>query len=397
MKANALTTQYPKPFSEDWGVGYQMNLFGETIIEEVPGYLTEQLITYIGNKRSLIPDIDAVVVRVKNRLGKDRLRVLDAFSGSGVVARYFKRQAEFLATIDLEDYAAVVSRCYLKNRSEVNLRDLSVMVSDLNHKVDTQDLPTGFVEELYAPRSEENINKQDRVFYTRRNARRLDNYRRLIEGVSKEYRDMLLGPLLSEASVHANTSGVFKGFHKDRITNIGRFGGTNADALKRILGDIRLSTPVLSRFECEVQVFQGDTNDIAPQIHNLDLVYLDPPYNQHPYGSNYFMLNLLVNYERPREISAISGIPVNWKRSSYNVRSRSRTCLRQLIEALDSRFVLVSFNDEGFISRHEMLSILDHFGVVEVVDIRYNTFRGCRNIRNRTTHVTEQMFLVERT
>ncbi|HOE13014.1 MAG TPA: DNA adenine methylase [bacterium] len=389
-------SQYPAHITKNLKSSYQTNLFGETVLEEVPGYLTDQLITYIGNKRSLIPEIEAVVFRIKEKLGKDRIRILDAFSGSGVVARYFKRHAQYLATIDLEDYAAVVSRCYLKNKNAVNQRELALIIADLNSRVDSEEFAPGFIEELYAPRSEHNITKDDRVFYTKQNARRIDNYRRMINEVSCEYRDLILGPLLSEASVHANTSGVFKGFHKDRRTRIGKYGGTNADALKRILGEIRLQPPILSRFECEVDVFHGDANGIAPQIRDLDLTYLDPPYNQHPYGSNYFMLNLIVTYERPTDVSNVSGIPVNWKRSRFNVRSNSLTSFRDLIESLDTRFVLVSFNDEGFISPGEMMCILNRLGSVEVIEIKYNTFRGCRNIRNRSVHVTEQMFLVER-
>jgi adenine-specific DNA-methyltransferase len=365
-------------------------------LEDTPGYLTDQLLTYIGNKRALIPEIDRAVRSVKGRLGKERLRVLDAFSGSGVVARYLKRHAAYLAAIDIEDYAAVVARCYLRNRSTVDTEALAALIDELNEGVDTADLTPGFIEELYAPRCEENITARDRVFYTRRNARRLDNYRRLIERAPAGYRDLLLGPLLSEASVHANTSGVFKGFHKDRNTKKGRFGGTNADALTRIRGDITLAPPSLSRFECEVAVFQGDCNQLAPTIPDLDLVYLDPPYNQHPYGSNYFMLNLLASYIRPEKISPVSGIPADWRRSQYNVRSRSRDSFHDLLKSLETRFLLISFNDEGFISREEMAALLAGLGKVEVVDIEYNTYRGCRNIRNRPVYVTEQLFLVER-
>jgi len=367
-----------------------------TVLEDTPGYLTDQLLTYLGNKRALIPEIDKAVRSVKSRLGKERLRVLDAFSGSGVVARYLKRHAAYLVAIDIEDYAAVVARCYLRNRGTLDMPALAALIDELNESVDTAALPPGFIEELYAPRCEETITARDRVFYTRRNARRLDNYCRLIEKAPAGYRDLLLGPLLSEASVHANTSGVFKGFHKDRNTKKGQFGGTNADALTRIRGDISLSPPVLSRFECEVAVFQGDCNAVAPTIPDLDLAYLDPPYNQHPYGSNYFMLNLLVNYVRPEKISPVSGIPADWRRSQYNVRSRAQDSLRELLTSLQTRFLLISFNDEGFISREEMAALLENMGKVEVVDIPYNTYRGCRNIRKRPVHVTEQLFLVER-
>ena len=383
-------------YTEEANIIYQTNLFGELIIEEDPKYLTHQLLTYIGNKRRLIHEIDSVFSSIKTRIGKNTLRLLDAFSGSGVVSRYFKKHASFLATIDLEEYATIVSRCYLANRSETNLSEIRLIINDLNKRVDNAKYSTGFIEELYSPKNENAITKDDRVFYTKRNAKRIDNYRRMIDDVPVKYRDMILGPLLSEASVHANTSGVFKGFHKDRHTKIGQFGGTNADALKRIKGDILLECPILSRYECDIEVHQGDANAISKTIRNLDLVYLDPPYNQHPYGSNYFMLNLIVNYQRPNEISRISGIPVDWNRSDYNNRTRSSIQFYELLESLDTKFILVSFNDEGFITRDKMISMLEKIGKLDIIDIKYNTYRGCRNIENRSKHVTEQLFIVEK-
>ena len=363
---------------------------------EDPEYLSRQLITYIGNKRALLGQIGGAVEQVKRRLGRDRLRIFDAFSGSGVVSRYLKAHASLLISNDLESYAAVIGRCYLSNRSTANLGEIERVVADLNARVDTEPLPQGFIEELYSPRDETHITGEDRVFYTRRNARRLDNYRRLIDTLSSDMRDLLLGPLLSRASVHANTAGVFKGFYKDRETGVGRFGGSGGDALVRIMGEIRLDVPVLSRFECEYRVLQEDANAAARRLKGLDLVYVDPPYNQHPYGSNYFMLDLLVRYERPERISQVSGIPADWQRSGYNVRARSLPLLRELLETVDAPFLLVSFNNEGFISTDEMRGMLNGMGTVDVLETRYNAFRGSRNFDNRPIHVTEQLFLVER-
>jgi len=365
---------------------------------EEPDYLSQQLITYIGNKRALLGHIGAALATVKERLGRDRLRILDGFAGSGVVARYCKQHAAYLASNDLEDYAAVIARCYLRNRSTVNMAELGAIVGDLNRRVDDVGFEPGFIEELYAPRDENHITRDDRVFYTRRNARRLDNYCRLIAGAPAHLHDLLLGPLLSEASIHANTAGVFKGFYKDRRTQIGRFGGSHADALSRITGEIRLEPPILSRFECPVQVFQQDANQVVRrrELAGLDLAYFDPPYNQHPYGSNYFMLNLLVHYARPQRISQVSGIPVDWRRSDYNVRSRILARFTDLVQSVDARFILVSFSNEGFIQPDDMRRRLAGLGPVETTAIPYNTFRGSRNLRNRSIHVREQLFLVER-
>ena len=361
---------------------------------ENPDYLTRQLITYIGNKRALLGHIAGAVERVKERLGKRRLRVFDAFSGSGIVSRLFKAHSELVVSNDIEPYAAAISRCFLTNRSEVDLQALSAIVSELNERVEAIPYPPGFIEELYSPRDESRITRADRVFYTKSNARRLDNYRRMIDELAPRTREMLLGPLLSEASIHANTAGVFKGFYKDRDTKIGRFGGSGSDALSRIRGRIVLDAPVLSNFECDHLVTQEDANAVALRLRDLDLAYLDPPYNQHPYGSNYFMLNLLLRYERPEHISRVSGIPRDWQRSGYNVRAKALPLFERLVESLDAAYILVSFNDEGFIPAETMLATLGRFGTVETFTTRYNAFRGSRSFRNRSVHVNEHLYLV---
>lgn len=365
-------------------------------LSENPDYLSTQLITCIGNKRALLPKIEQAILQVKARLNKKHLRFFDLFSGSGVVSRLMKSHAAYLAANDLEDYAQAVSDCFLQNKEDLDQSGLLEITRELNRRVDGADFPKGFIEELYAPADEQAIKREDRVFYTRQNARRLDNFRRLLDTLEPKDRRMLLGPLIGKASVHANTSGVFKGFHKDRYTKTGRFGGTNADALKRILGPVTLEAPVLSNFACEVEIFKGRANDLAGRVKNIDLAYLDPPYNQHPYGSNYFMLNLLTNYQRPEKISKVSGIPANWRRSDYNVRSLSKLRLRQLIESLDARFVLISFNNEGFIEKEEMLHMLSEMGLVETLDTVYNAFRGSRNISKRSIYVSEFMFLLQK-
>ena len=363
---------------------------------EDPDYLCRQLITYIGNKRALLGPIGRAVEAVKQRLNKSRLRMFDAFSGSGVVSLYLKAHASYLASNDIEDYATAIARCHLRNHSTVDFAALRQAVSDLNARAERTSLPRGFIQELYSPGDEDAISPEDRVFYTIDNARRLDDYRRMLDELPADIREMLLAPLLHKASVHANNGGVFKGFYKNRHTGIGQYGGTSSDALTRIRGRVCLEPPILSRFECDSRVYQGDANQVARAVRDIDIAYIDPPYNQHPYGSNYFMLNLLVRYERPADVSRVSGIPVDWQRSGYNVRARSLPLLRQLFDALDARFLLVSFNDEGFIRPEDMQATLRRLGEVRTFETRYNTYRASRNLRNRSLHVTEQLFLVER-
>lgn len=363
---------------------------------ENPEYLTKQLITYIGSKRSLLDFIGTGLSIVQKRLGKDKLDIFDVFSGSGITARYFKQYSSKLIVNDIEDYSRVINKCYLANRSEIDQNRLTDVYNDLKEEIFSKDLIKGFISELYSPADDRNILHGERVFYTTRNASFLDTARQLIEKLEDPFKEFFLGPLLSEASIHTNTAGVFKGFYKNRTTGIGKFGGNNGDALSRILGDIEIKYPIFSNFECSVEVIQGDANKIAPKVKEVDLAYLDPPYNQHPYGSNYFMLNHLVNYRKPEKISPVSGIPIDWTRSNFNKKRQAYNSFKELTEKINAKFLLVSFNSEGYISLEEMLELLGSVGKVEVLETRYNTYRGSRNLKARKIHVKEYLYLVEK-
>jgi adenine-specific DNA-methyltransferase len=361
---------------------------------ENPRFLREQLVTYIGNKRSLLPQIQEAVAMVAAQLER-KPSGLDAFAGSGVVSRLFKSTASEVVSNDLEGYARVLGECYLADAEEVPWERLEKAIADLNADAGGAE-PNGFIERLYAPVDDDDIQPGERVFYTRDNARRLDFFAQEIARLEDDLQPYLLGPLLSSASVHANTAGVFKGFYKDRETGVGRFGGKGEDALTRIKGRIELKLPILSHHRTPHRVLQTDANLLPNLVNEVDFAYLDPPYNQHPYGSNYFMLNLLVEYREPAETSAVSGIPTDWSRSDYNVRKKTEPLLRDLVQRMPARFLLISFNDEGYVPPEAMHEMLREIGMVREFRTLYNAYRGSRNLRNRSLHVTEHLYLVDR-
>jgi adenine-specific DNA-methyltransferase len=357
-------------------------------------YLSRQLITYIGSKRSLLNFLGEGIKKIQKKLDKDKLKMFDVFSGSGIAARYFRQFSDLLIVNDLEKYSTAINGCYLSNEDE---RD-TAMLREYYHRIIEQadsGLTEGIISELYAPCDDENIKPGERVFYTRRNAMYIDTVRQLIAKIPADEQKYFLAPLLSEASIHANTSGVFKGFYKNS-TGLGQFGGTNRDALSRIKGDIKLPFPVFSNFNCETIICNGDSNDIISTVPEVDVAYIDPPYNQHPYGSNYFMLNLIHDYSYPEKASRVSGIPENWNRSDYNRESRALSALTDLVENIKSKYVIISFNSEGFIGTDQMKNMLGKIGKFEVLETRYNTFRGSRNLKNREIHVKEYIFLLKK-
>ncbi|MBN1524696.1 MAG: DNA adenine methylase [Spirochaetales bacterium] len=360
-------------------------------------YLSNQLITCIGNKRALLQFIQSGLERIQGSLAKRKLCIFDVFSGSGVVSRFFKQYSDTLIVNDIERYAEIINTCYLTNKSAIDLPRLRDYYNNLMYTLEIEPFSPGIISELYAPKDDASIKPDERVFYTTRNANYIDTARQYIDTLPKEYQHYFIAPLLSEASIHANTSGVFKGFYKNKKTGLGQYGGSNQNALERIMSDISLPFPVFSDFECEVKVFRGDAFEIACSPGTeVDIAYCDPPYNQHPYGSNYFMLNVIADYNMPENISRVSGIPQDWIRSEYNKKQKVKKALERLFSAVKAKYLLVSYNSEGYVSYREMKSLLEGIGEVTLLETSYNAFRGSRNLRGRSIHVKEYLFLVKK-
>lgn len=363
---------------------------------ESQDYLSKQIITYIGNKRELIKEIESEVQYVQTKLNKKKLVCVDLFSGSGIVARCLKQYSSLIIANDIEKYSKVINECFLSNRSEYNSFKFNHYLNEINEKIRSNPIE-GIIRKNYSPKNDQNILSNDRVFYTNKNAEYIDSFRFYIdEVVPEEYKKYFLALLITEASIHVNTCGVFKGFYKDKDTGIGKFGGKAENALSRIKGTIKISQPFLSEFECKYKVYSKDANDLASELKDIDLVYIDPPYNQHPYGSNYFMLNIILNNKIEGELSKISGIPNNWKHSIYNKKSSALNGLKDIIKKLDSKFILISYNNEGFIKFEEMKEMLLQFGKLKVKRIPYNAFRGSRNLKERNIYTNEFLFLLEK-
>lgn len=366
-------------------------------IEENKDFLTTQLITYIGNKRKIIGEIEKEIELISEKSGKEKLVCTDLFSGSGIVARMLKRHSSKLIVNDLENYSSVINSCYLINKKDFPKDECEYLRKKIEDSCRLEKLP-GIISINYAPQDDDNIKKGERVFYTHQNAVLIDTYRTLIDKFvpDENLRKFFLAPLITEASVHVNTSGVFKGFYKDKNTGIGCFGAAGKNALTRIFGKIELKEPVFSNFESDLEIHQKDTVLLSKELKDLDIAYLDPPYNQHPYGSNYFMLNLILKNKLDVEISKISGITQGWNRSVFNKPYSALKSMEEIVSNLDSKFIVISYNSEGFISFDEMSEMLKKYGKLKTVEIAYNTFRGSRNLRNRDIHVSEYLFILEK-
>jgi adenine-specific DNA-methyltransferase len=345
-----------------------------------PEYLFNQLIPYIGNKRKLLGLIHQAIQQTSRKEGT----FVDFFAGSGVVSRLAKQLGYRVVSNDWEPYARVINQCYIAcNRPPAfaSLGGYQRAIDRLNA------LPpqAGWVTEHLCPRDDEHYDvERDRMFYMRRNGMRIDAIRQQIAAwkddgrISDEEEACLLAPLVYQACYRSNTSGVFKGFHNG-------WGGQTGTALYRIATDLVLNAPVFWDNGQENQVFCEDAQALAARLSSQEvaIAYLDPPYNQHPYGSNYHVLNSVVLWDKPplsRQITrgTKAAIRLDWRterRSAYNYKDEATAAYRRLLDAVRARHILTSYSTDGMVPLGDLLQSNVERGHVSVVMQGYKRYR----------------------
>lgn len=378
-------------------------------------YLTKQIIAYIGNKRKLLFLIDKAIKEsgIKQKKG---LKFADLFCGSGVVSRFAKYCGYEVYCNDWEEYAYTIAKGFIKTNKKDIKKLFGGETQFLNflNKINTlknPDKDNQYISKYYAPQSED-INKADytkeRLFYTRENALAIDKIRDYIEQnfntampEDGQKKDILTACLLYEAATHTNTSGVFKAFHKE-------FGGHGKDALKRILTKIQLNPPVLIDSNYPVHVYNEDANSLVKMLPEMDIVYLDPPYNQHQYGSNYHMLNTIAKWDKipePLELNEKgilknkAGIREDWikTRSSYCYKDTAPKAFENLIQNINAKLILISYSSDGIIPFEEMKRICLSKGYVSIVTSDYTTYRGGKQSNKRVNSDIEFILVIDTT
>ena len=360
-------------------------------------FVYQTMLTCIGNKRKLVPYIRSIFDDIRAILSKEKLNIVDGFAGSSVVSRELSYIAKNLYTNDLELYSYLMAYCYLVFPSEIQKERISNHIKIMNGIAEKGPYQEGIICKLYAPKDSNNIKKEERCFYTRENSLIIDTLRKYIsENVEADIINYCLVPLLNKASINTNTAGVFKGFYKK--DKIGCFGGKGEFALSRITKPIRLEVPIWNCSNYKAFISNKDINVLVNELPTtIDVMYLDPPYNQHPYGSNYFMLNIIAKNEEPLEISNVSGIPTNWNKSNYNKHTSAATTMKKLMaDGLSkSTYLLISYNNEGIITDSDWKTLFEPYNVKKY-EIKYDTYKGSRNLKDRSNKVIEIMYLISK-
>jgi adenine-specific DNA-methyltransferase len=370
-------------------------------------YLYNQLFPYIGNKRKLLPLIfeaiskchpeevkrpkDLITLGDPSPSAQDDTSVplfVDFFSGSGVVSRLAKKLGFCVIANDWEPYSLFYNHAYIEQNEYPLFSKLSGIEKVYNYLNNLEGVH-GYISEYYCPWDDKKPDiKKERMFFTHRNGMKIDAMRGKIQEweekglIDQKEKSILLASFIYSASYVSNTSGVFKGFHNG-------WGGKTRTALYRILSDIKFVPPILFNNKQNNKVYQHDARSLAEKMRNekIAIAYLDPPYNQHPYGSNYHILNTISLWDKPKINKSIlvngkktnkSAIRTDWRtlrRSAYNYKDNAIEALNKLVETINSNYILLSYSTDGHMDLKEVLDILATNGKLSMVTKKYKRYR----------------------
>ena len=228
------------------------------------------MIKYLGSKRRLVPVLGAL------QAASGATSALDLFTGTTRVAQEWKRRGVHVWAVDLARYAEILGRCYIETDADaIDTVELDDALSHLQH------LPgeDGYVTATFS---------QAARYFQVHNGRRIDAIRSEID---KHFADHRLAPILLTSLLEA----------ADRVDST---TGLQMAYLKqwspRSHQDLVLRRPVL--LAGGGRCLRDDATSAVATLPEVDLAYLDPPYNQHRYFTNYHVWETLVAWDAPRAL-----------------------------------------------------------------------------------------------
>ena len=141
--------------------------------------------------------------------------------------------------------------------------------------------------------------------------------------------------------------------------------------------------------------YNSKIEDIIDQI-DCDILYLDPPYTQNQYGTQYHLLETLILDDNP-SISKVTGSRrTTTMRSDWSKEYKSHILLDKIIAKTKAKFVLLSYSNDGFMSKDFIEALLKRYGKADTYLCKKVTYKKYQNWKsnNHKEHF-EYLFYVE--
>lgn len=332
---------------------------------------------FIGNKESIVTEIYKLM-KSKGLVDKG-YTLFDPFSGTGTVADYLKDSFN-LKVNDLLTWSVIYSRGRIL-ANECTFEKLGFDPIEFFNNND--EIIKGFFYENYSPGGSE------RMYFNEKNAGRIDYFRQTIEEwFNKElinYNEYcyLLACLIESVSLVSNTAGVYGAFLKHWDS--------------RALKDIKFIEVIFYEKEnLKADFYNSRLEDIIEDVE-CDVLYLDPPYTQNQYGTQYHLLETLVLYDNP-SISPVTGsrktAPM---RSDWSKNFKSHILLDKILAKTKARYVVLSYNVDGFMSKQFIEACFKRYGKVDTYKCEKISYKKYRNFKTkRENDHFEYLFFIEK-
>ncbi len=307
------------------------------------------VIKYLGSKRRLVPVIAKMASAVQPR------RALDLFTGTTRVAQAMKAIGAKVTAVDLARYSEIFARCYVAtDRRRIDRRELSLALAHL----DALPPSPGYVTETFCRASR---------YFQPFNGERIDAIR---EGIEAEFAGGPLYPVLLTSLIEAadrvdSTTGVQMAYVKEWAPRSFR----------------RLELRVPSLLDGGGMAIRGDAVALTPDLGHFDVAYLDPPYNQHRYFTNYHVWETLVAWDAPQHYGvACKRIDArdDTTKSTFNSKTTMPGALAEVIVDLDCELLILSYNNESWIGLDELAQMCAHHESVRTMSFDSPRYVGAR-------------------
>lgn len=332
---------------------------------------------YLGNKESMLPEIRELLE--SKGLLQSQFTFFDAFCGSGSVADYFKSDYKIIINDNLT-WAVT----YTKGRVCAPTCTFKKLGFDpFVYLNGNENCEQGFIYNNYAP------TRSQRMYFTPENAGRIDYFRHQIEEwknedkITDEEYSYLLACLIESVSDVSNTAGVYGAFLKK----------WDSRATKKIVFD---SVDFRKEICSSVKTYNAKIEDIIDTV-DCDILYLDPPYTQNQYGTQYHLLETLVLDDNP-SISKVTGsrstAPM---RSDWSKEFKANIMFDRILARTKARYVVLSYNNDGFMSKEYIEAAMKRYGKPETFvckKIAYKKYQNWKS-QNENPHF-EYLFFVEK-
>lgn len=305
------------------------------------------MIKYIGSKRALLGHVTSAIAAAL----PDGGTVCDLFSGTARVGHALKRQGFKVWSNDHNAYAHTLATAYVQADRDRWLDRAEGVLAELR----TVAPQAGWFTQAYS---------HDARFFTAENGARIDAIRDRIAALSlePELEAIALVSLMEAADRVDSTAGLQMAYMKSWAA--------------RALKPLALRMPDI--LPGQGRATRRDAVELAPEVE-ADLVYLDPPYNQHSYLGNYHCWESLSLWDKPETYGiANKRIDVRTRKSAFNSKPGIGPALKAVIEGLRAPNLVVSFNDEGYLSRDQLTDMLSARGEVQVIEIQHPRYVGAR-------------------